>query len=76
MKDTLGPCSVFFMKRLSSLEVQNVLSRYEILHLGPLNLSLYGNGICPLYRVSFIIGSTVLISEYPDYRNSTVFSSV
>ena len=47
------------------LEVQNVLSRYEVLHLGTIKPVLYMEVIqfCRLYRVSIKKGSTVLIAS-------------
>ncbi len=49
---------VHYKEVVLSLEVQNVLSRYEVLHLGPLNLSFIWRLflLCSLYRVSFIRG--------------------
>ncbi len=47
---------VLYIEVVFSLEVQNLLSRYEVLHLGPLNLSfsvLYTD--CPLYKVPHCI---------------------
>ena len=45
-----------------SLEVRNVLSRYEILHLGQLNLSFMWRLflLCPLYSVSIKRGGSTV----------------
>ncbi len=53
---------VLYKEVVLSLEVQNVLSKYEVLHLGPLNLSfikLWSFSIMSLYGVSIKRGSTI-----------------
>ena len=52
---------VLYIEVVLSLEVQNILSRYELLHLGPLNLSFIWRLflLYPLYGVSIKRGSTV-----------------
>ncbi len=51
---------VLYIEIVLSLEVHNVLSRYEVLHLGPLNLSFIWRFflLCPLYGVSIKRGFT------------------
>ncbi len=63
-KGHIGTCwhFVLYIEVVLCLEVQNVLSRYEVLHLGPLNLSFIWRLFLlrPLYEVSIKRDSTVV----------------
>ncbi len=57
---------ILYREVVVSLEVQKVLSRYGVHHLGPFNLSFIRRLFqsCPLYRVSIKRGSNVHVYHY------------